>query len=202
VSYPPGPGNPYEQQPQPGQQPYGYPQQPGYPGAQQPGYPGAQQPGYGYPAAPAYDPNAAYGYGGYDPNAGQPQLSGWWRRVGANIIDGLIAGVPALIFIIIAAAAKAPVVAVLGYLIAFGVGLWLIYLKGTKGQSLGYRATGIRLARLSDGQNVGFGLAFGRQLLHLLDGWSCYLGYLWPLWDEKHQTFADKIVSTVVVRVN
>jgi hypothetical protein len=26
-----------------------------------------------------------------------------------------------------------------------------------------------------------------------------YLGYLWPLWDAKRQTFADKICSTVVL---
>jgi uncharacterized RDD family membrane protein YckC len=25
------------------------------------------------------------------------------------------------------------------------------------------------------------------------------LGYLWPLWDDKRQTFADKICSTVVL---
>ncbi|MDQ1539752.1 MAG: hypothetical protein QOH29_478, partial [Actinomycetota bacterium] len=28
-----------------------------------------------------------------------------------------------------------------------------------------------------------------------------YLGYLWPLWDSKRQTFADKILKTVVVNV-
>ena len=28
-----------------------------------------------------------------------------------------------------------------------------------------------------------------------------YLGYLWPLWDDKRQTFADKILSTVVVEM-
>jgi hypothetical protein len=26
-----------------------------------------------------------------------------------------------------------------------------------------------------------------------------YLGYLWPLWDAKRQTFADEICSTVVL---
>jgi uncharacterized RDD family membrane protein YckC len=199
VSYPPGPGNPYEQ-PQPGQQPYGYPQQPGYPGAQQPGYPGAEQPGYGYPAAPPYDPNAAYGYGGYDPNAGQPQLSGWWRRVGASIIDGLIAGIPARI-LLFAGSGNGAIVGI-SYLLELVIILFLMYQKGSTGQSVGYRVTGIRLARLSDGQNTGGGLAIGRYLLHTLDALACMIGFLWPLWDEKNQTFADKIVSTVVVRVN
>ena len=33
---------------------------------------------------------------------------------------------------------------------------------------------------------------------HILDALPCYLGYLWPR-DRKRQTFADKIVKTVVI---
>jgi uncharacterized RDD family membrane protein YckC len=51
----------------------------------------------------------------------------------------------------------------------------------------------------STGQPVGFGFAFVRQLAHVLDSLPLYLGYLWPLWDDKRQTFADKVCSTVVV---
>ena len=42
--------------------------------------------------------------------------------------------------------------------------------------------------------------AFLRDLVHILD-WLTVVGYLWPLWDDKKQTFADKIMNTVVVRV-
>ena len=28
---------------------------------------------------------------------------------------------------------------------------------------------------------------------------ACYFGWLFPLWDAKRQTFADKIIGTVVV---
>ncbi len=42
--------------------------------------------------------------------------------------------------------------------------------------------------------------AFVRDLAHVLDSVACHLGWLWPLWDQKRQTFADKIVGTVVVR--
>ena len=49
------------------------------------------------------------------------------------------------------------------------------------------------------GQPIGAGMAFVRYLAHILDGLPCYLGYLWPLWDAKRQTFADKIMSTVVI---
>ena len=33
----------------------------------------------------------------------------------------------------------------------------------------------------------------------MLDGLA-YVGYLWPLWDDERQTFADKILRTGVVR--
>jgi hypothetical protein len=32
-----------------------------------------------------------------------------------------------------------------------------------------------------------------------VDGAICYLGYFWPLWDNKRQTWTDKIMSTVCV---
>ena len=41
-------------------------------------------------------------------------------------------------------------------------------------------------------------MSFVRSLAHIVDGF-CYIGYLWPIWDAKNQTFADKIMSTVVI---
>jgi hypothetical protein len=41
-------------------------------------------------------------------------------------------------------------------------------------------------------------MAFVRDLAHIVDSLACYLGWLWPLWDAKRQTFADKLVKTVV----
>ena len=42
-------------------------------------------------------------------------------------------------------------------------------------------------------------MSFVRQLAHVFDSLVCYLGWLWPLWDPKNQTLADKVMSTVVV---
>jgi uncharacterized RDD family membrane protein YckC len=209
VSYPPpGPNDPYGQNPygQPPQQPqqpgYGSPQQPPQPGY---GYPqGAPQPGYGAPQ-PGYDPNAAYGYPqqpGY-PGAGYggPVFAGWWQRFGALLLDTLIAGVPSWILTAIGVAANMSALQTLGSVVSLAIWLYLIYLQGTRGQSVGQKVIGIRLAREADGQNTGFGLAFGRQLLHILDALPCYLGFLWPAWDSKKQTFADKILNTLVVKV-
>ena len=33
----------------------------------------------------------------------------------------------------------------------------------------------------------------------ILDSLACYIDWLFPIWDAKRQTFADKIISTVVI---
>ncbi len=70
---------------------------------------------------------------------------------------------------------------------------------GKTGQFWGHRAAGVRIVN-TDGSPIGAGKAFGRYLLHYLDSAVCYLGFLWPLWDSKKQTWADKIVGTVSIR--
>jgi uncharacterized RDD family membrane protein YckC len=90
---------------------------------------------------------------------------------------------------------------VVGLLASLAVQLWnRVFRQGRTGQSIGKRALGIRLVGERSGQPLGAGMSFVRELAHTLDG-SFYVGYLWPLWDEKRQTFADKVVGTVVVTV-
>ncbi len=79
------------------------------------------------------------------------------------------------------------------------MGLYQLYQEGTTGQTIGKGAVNIRLVREADGQPIGFGMAFVRRLAHILDC-PCYLGFLWPAWDAKKQTFADKLCGTIVVK--
>lgn len=45
------------------------------------------------------------------------------------------------------------------------------------------------------------GLRMGvREMAHLADFASLFIGFLWPLWDGRGQTFADKIMGTTVTR--
>ena len=80
---------------------------------------------------------------------------------------------------------------------------WTIYNRwvvgGRTGQSLGKRVTKIQLISEQTGQPIGALNAFVRDLVHILDGMA-YVGFLWPLWDDRKQTFSDKIVKTIVVR--
>ncbi|MER5862641.1 RDD family protein [Kitasatospora sp. NPDC002040] len=210
---------------------YGYPQQgppqgaPGY-GYPQQAPPPQGAPGYGYPQQPpqgyGIPPQQGYGHGGQVQNF----YASWGSRVAATLVDGLIIGIPASIFygIGFAVGYEAPVcttsryaasactgggfsgaglaLAGLGWLIGVLGGFWLIYQVGKTGQTPGRKMVNIRVVRETDGQPIGFGMAFVRQLCHIVDELVCCLGFLWPLWDAKKQTLSDKIVGTVVVKSN
>lgn len=226
MSYPPDPNNPYGQQPPPAPG-YGYPQQapppaPGYGYPQQPPAPGYGAPqggGYGIPQQPG-----PYGSPAYV----QQFYAGWGSRVVARIIDqftlflipGILYGIgygkltadtvnglnrsfdpnnPYATTATTSSSGAAWAFIGLGALAGLIAMAFYTYLQGVKGQSLGQRAVNIRLVSESTGQPIGWGMAFVRQLCHFLDGLCC-IGYLWPLWDAKKQTFADKIMNTVVVK--
>jgi len=42
-------------------------------------------------------------------------------------------------------------------------------------------------------------MCFVRDLAHILDAIPCYVGFLFPIWDARRQTFAAKVMSTVVL---
>ena len=185
--------------------PYDYPAPPGpvgYPG----GYPLPQN-GYGQPV-----PYAAG-------MAGPPlrnDYARWGRRVGASLVDqapsivgGIVFNIGYIYWLIgVSRSGSTPdfttglVPMIVGAaLILIGLG-WTIYnrwvVAGRTGQSLGKRLTKIMLISEETGLPIGGVNAFLRDLVHILDGFA-YVGYLWPLWDERRQTFADKILRTVVV---
>ncbi|AYF73389.1 RDD family protein [Nocardia yunnanensis] len=209
------------------QQPaYGAPQQPAYGAPQQPAYGAPQQPAYGAPQ-PAYGaPQPGFGapQPGYAPFGGYgAEYASWGARLGARLIDSLIVGAPAgvLYLVAVTAGTSEPTCTTSGYytscdtgslnalgaicsLLAFvlflGVGLFFAYQEGTTGQTLGKRVVGIRVLKEATGQPIGFGMAVVRYLAGYINSLACYLGWLWPLWDEKKQTLGDKIVGTIVVK--
>jgi uncharacterized RDD family membrane protein YckC len=163
---------------------------------------GAPQPyssSFGQPSGP---PAPYYGQSPYPPPA-RPYAS-WLQRVGATLIDGLVIGVPGVILVFIGLAIGhgiGEVLAVLAYLAIIAVSIWnVVFRQGRTGQTIGKSQIGIRLVREIDGQVVGPGMSFVRQIAHFLDGLVCDIGYLWPLWDPKRQTFADKICGTIVIQ--
>ncbi|WP_435124985.1 RDD family protein [Actinacidiphila sp. bgisy144] len=160
---------------------------------------------------------------------GMPPPAGWGARLGAMVLDGLMFNlIPTGLFLAgygrfaakVADAwnacddrgierSKCPTPSVptssgllilVGAVLSLAAFLFLAYREGKTGQTPGKRIVGIRLLRLADGSALGFGRAVGRRVLHAVDALPCFLGFLWPLWDELHQTWADKMVHTVTIR--
>ncbi|MEU2621213.1 RDD family protein [Streptomyces sp. NPDC007157] len=193
------PNNPYGQQPQnpqQGQPGYGYPQQqPGYQQAPQ-GVPPQQ--GYGYPQQPGFPQQGGYGY----PQQGYgatPPYANWGQRFLGTLVDGLVFLVP---YILVIVGKDTPALAAIGGLALLGLAIWQLIMEGRTGQTVGKKALGIRLVKEATGQPIGVGMAFVRRIAHVLDSLACYLGWLWPAWDAKRQTFADKVCGTIVIRSN
>jgi uncharacterized RDD family membrane protein YckC len=96
----------------------------------------------------------------------------------------------------------AVVAMIIGLSVMTGSLVWIAYnrwmIAGRTGQSLGKRVTKIRLIGDETKAPVGALNAFVRDLVHILDGLTI-VGYLWPRWDEKKQTFGDKIMKTIVI---
>lgn len=164
-----------------------------------------------YPAAPPPPPGAQGGWGDLPAGAhgGAAPYAEWIKRVGGYLVDVAVL-MPAYLVAIIGAAlattdnsvlgAVGWVIVAAGYVGAIGLAIWnMILRQGRTGWSIGKQVIGIRLIGEQTGQPIGPGLTFVRMLCHVLDSLPCYLGYLWPLWDAKRQTFADKIMSTVVI---
>ena len=84
-------------------------------------------------------------------------------------------------------------------LIILAIVVYNRWYMGGQGQTFGKKQLGLTLVAESTGQPIGTAKAFLRELAHIIDSLICYVGYLFPLWDQKRQTIADKIMTTVVL---
>jgi uncharacterized RDD family membrane protein YckC len=133
------------------------------------------------------------------------ELADWGQRAIGILID---AAMLIAVFIVgaIVAAILGAVSSTLGGLVFFVVYLvvalgWFYwsYLVGVKGFSPGMAIMGLRCVSEETGQLIGGGMGIVRHLAHIIDSLICYIGWLFPLWDAKRQTIADKLVKTVVL---
>ena len=167
-----------------------------------PGYqPQPQPPGYGAPMGAVY--------------------AGVGKRILAEIIDGFIVGlgtIPGFILMFVGiglaastadsrgrmsddAAAGAVGIFLLSYVLIFlgVIALWLYncYLLGRDGATIGKRLMKIKVLDVQ-GQPLGFGKAFLREIVKHALGSFCFILLLWPLWDDQKQGLQDKIFDTHV----
>jgi uncharacterized RDD family membrane protein YckC len=175
------------------------------------GYTSAPPPGAGGPVVAVREA----------PPAGRYVLSGWWRRAGAQIVDGLIVVIGGALLLV---ALTAPFS--IGFFASDGVGIVsilvglffavicvaivaLLYapalMARTNGKTLGRMATGIRVVR-AGGEPITFGFAMLREVAvkallfgiagALTAGLANLADYLWPLWDEENRALHDFLVNT------
>ena len=156
----------------------------------------------------------------YPPPGGQPATyyatpvppyANWFVRAVGYIVDDVLVSIPAVCGGCIGRvtadsdgnfSGPGGVIAVLLSLVSLGLLIYnRWYLGGTTGQTWGRRLMGTRLVAISTGQPIGMLKAFLRDVAHIVDTIICYIGWLFPLWDAKRQTLADKIMKTVVLKV-
>ena len=164
------------------------------------------------------------GYGTPPPGYGTPiaaQYASIGKRIVAHILDGLIVSLgalPGLLLLIVGitlaastagprgqvndqAAAGAVGIMFLSYGLMFigAIALWLYncYLLGRDGATLGKKVMKIKVLD-PQGQPLGFGKAFLREIIKHVLGNACFILLLWPLWDDQKQGLQDKIFSTHV----
>ncbi|MDH3704957.1 MAG: RDD family protein, partial [Acidimicrobiia bacterium] len=89
--------------------------------------------------------------------------------------------------------------AVTGLALGVSVG-YLGWWQGRTGQTLGKRIVGLRVVHLHTMMPLGGGRGIGRWLGTIVSALPCYLGYLWPLWDDKNQAWHDMMVTSIVIK--
>ncbi len=150
---------------------------------------------------PAYPAPTAY--------ASQTTYGGFWIRVVAYIIDGIIIGIVAGIFSVpfgvhyadfSSSYLNSP-----SYRAGSGIeliisALYFIGLWTYMGASLGQRIFGMRVADATTGQPIPLAKAAIRWVGLLLAFAVCAIGVIWVAFDSRKQGWADKIAGTVVLR--
>jgi uncharacterized RDD family membrane protein YckC len=181
--------------------------------------------GYTSPAPPGAGGAVPAFQAAQPPMLGQHVLASWGSRVGAQLIDGLIIGVGALVLFLVfgavfsvgfAASDETGIASVIVGLILWVVCVAIVALlyapalmARTNGKTVGRSATNIRVVRTS-GEPITFGFAMLREVAvkallfgiagSFTAGIANLLDVLWPLWDEENRALHDFIVQTRTVK--
>ena len=143
---------------------------------------------------------------------GEMQFAGFWIRVGATIVDGIILFIPniiiSLIFQVLMQASSneefSPLAALLlamMYILQIAIPMsYETYFIGKSGQTPGKMVCGIKVVR-ADGSPLTFMRAFGRYWGKFLSYLVCYIGVIIVGFDEEKRGLHDHICDTRVVRV-
>lgn len=137
----------------------------------------------------------------------------WHLRVAASLVDAAL-GLPFIVIsVILTVIAQDPestevvrllcgLLSLVNAIASIVFAVWnQIFRQGRRGATLGKQCFGLLVISMGNARPIGPIMTFVRYWAHLLDALPLCLGYLWPIWDEKKQTFADKVAHTAVLRL-
>jgi len=143
--------------------------------------------------------------------SGTAMYAGFWRRVGAALIDQAILTGAFFVLIFVLAfslidfqSPRSPAshaTLVLAAWAATIVGIWLYYAlqeSGSHQATVGKLACGIKVTGL-DGQRISFGRATGRHFAEWITGFTFLIGYVMAAFTRRRQALHDLIAGTLVV---
>jgi uncharacterized RDD family membrane protein YckC len=130
---------------------------------------------------------------------GTSMYAGFWRRVAAAILDGLIVGVVTAPFAIgmNSGARYSTTASSISTVVS-----WLysaLMESSSKQATLGKMALGIRVTDL-DGNRIGFGKATGRYFAKILSALILGIGFLMVAFTQRKQGLHDMLAGTLVMR--
>ncbi len=133
---------------------------------------------------------------------------GFWPRVGATVIDGIILSIISAPLLIALYGTEyftdpdGPVIAGMGDLLisyvlpAVAVILFWLYKQATPGKM----AVGARVVDARTGNTISVGQSIGRYLAYFISMLPLFLGVIWVAFDPRKQGWHDKLAGTVVIR--
>lgn len=146
---------------------------------------------------------------------GYMDYAGFWIRLAAKFIDGLIVGIPLVIIVFVLALvlgiasgatdSKIPNFAGTGlqimaqFFFTFVGAFYSGIMHSRYGATLGKMAVGIKVVTV-DGQYPSFGRAFGRGCAEFISGLCCDIGYIIAAFDSEKRALHDHISGTRVVK--
>ncbi|HSN02207.1 MAG TPA: RDD family protein [Acidimicrobiales bacterium] len=142
-------------------------------------------------------------------------LSGWWRRVGATVVDNLLLFIPSSITFLLVNDVAGRYVGALAALVVQGAYM-VRFLASPRGQTIGNRVvdtcvrdalTGMAISSAQAMRRWGFVAIYGVLDVTLPASYAtiptlfALIDCLFPLFDARKQTLHDKFAGTLVVRV-
>lgn len=122
------------------------------------------------------------------------RYAGFWIRVGAALIDGLILGaVNGVLSILLVRAEIAGFVGIS----VLNVAYFTLMESSEHQATLGKMAVGIKVGD-ENGNRLTFANALGRYFAKILSAMILYIGFLMVAWDQKCQGLHDKLAQTYV----